>query len=355
MKKRVVYILGAGFSAPLGVPVMSNFVDKARLLHREDEKKYEYFEEVISSIQDTIRLTGYFSHDSTNIEEALSVLEMQRNLNGEKEWEQLQRFIKDVIKWYTPPVPRLDLEALSQGWHQFLFTKDQRWQGYCSFIASLFGLQFFKTTDRSVTPEFRAQRTDSKEDVSYSLISFNYDRVLENVCQYINESFRVVEPIKFSAELPISVDAYVNPRLVKIHGDVEGEILPPTFIKGLFRGELPKTWKVAHDLIMQANHIRIIGYSLPQTDAYVKFLLKSAIGEMRDLDKIDWISLDDEKKSLESRFQEFVTFKDRMFKNGRVEHYLGNVFGWVVNRAQTADSMSFSALEEAHEDFMQSR
>jgi len=127
MKRRVVYILGAGFSAPMGLPVMRDFIDKARLLRREDEDKYRYFEEVIQSIQDTVSLTGYFSHDSSNIEEALSVLEMRRNLNGEKEWEQLQRFIKDVIKAYTPPVPKLDWNLLSQGWKNFLFTKNQNW------------------------------------------------------------------------------------------------------------------------------------------------------------------------------------------------------------------------------------
>jgi len=198
-----------------------------------------------------------------------------------------------------------------------------------------------------------AQRVDKREAL-YSLISFNYDMVLENVCQYVNESFRSVQRIKLSAELSNSPNDYLNPRLIKIHGDVEGQVLPPTYNKGLFQVDLPKAWKDAHDLLMRANHIRIIGYSLPQTDAYVKFLLKAAIGGNRDLDKIDWISLDDEKKSLESRFEEFVTFKDRRFKSGLAQSYLGNVLGWVVNKPLSAnDSLVFTALEEAHEDFMQ--
>ena len=34
MKKHVVYILGAGFSAPWGIPVMRDFIDKARVIRR---------------------------------------------------------------------------------------------------------------------------------------------------------------------------------------------------------------------------------------------------------------------------------------------------------------------------------
>jgi hypothetical protein len=38
MTKNVVYILGAGFSAPLGIPTMRNFIDEARKLRRGNPK-----------------------------------------------------------------------------------------------------------------------------------------------------------------------------------------------------------------------------------------------------------------------------------------------------------------------------
>ena len=37
----VVFFLGAGFSAPFGLPVMSNFIDKARDLYFSDPDNYE--------------------------------------------------------------------------------------------------------------------------------------------------------------------------------------------------------------------------------------------------------------------------------------------------------------------------
>lgn len=39
--QRVAYLLGAGFSAPLGLPVMSNFLAKAKDLYFEDQERYE--------------------------------------------------------------------------------------------------------------------------------------------------------------------------------------------------------------------------------------------------------------------------------------------------------------------------
>lgn len=43
MPEKVVYILGAGFSAPLGLPVMSNFLVKSKDLYFSDTEKYKRF------------------------------------------------------------------------------------------------------------------------------------------------------------------------------------------------------------------------------------------------------------------------------------------------------------------------
>ena len=41
--EKVVYILGAGFSAPLGLPVISNFYEKSKDLYFSDTIQYKYF------------------------------------------------------------------------------------------------------------------------------------------------------------------------------------------------------------------------------------------------------------------------------------------------------------------------
>ena len=49
--ENVVYILGVGFSAPLGLPVISNFLEKAHDIYEEHREEYPNFEKVFQSIK----------------------------------------------------------------------------------------------------------------------------------------------------------------------------------------------------------------------------------------------------------------------------------------------------------------
>ena len=98
--EKVVYLLGAGFSAPLGLPVVSNFLGKSRDLYFRNKVKYEYFLKVFKMIDDLHKIKNYYDADFFNIEEILSVLEM-RNLLSEKYSKDLFRnFIADVIEFW---------------------------------------------------------------------------------------------------------------------------------------------------------------------------------------------------------------------------------------------------------------
>jgi hypothetical protein len=46
----VVYLLGAGFSAPLGLPVMSNFLDRSKDMYFADNATYAHFLPVFETI-----------------------------------------------------------------------------------------------------------------------------------------------------------------------------------------------------------------------------------------------------------------------------------------------------------------
>jgi hypothetical protein len=49
---RVGFLLGAGFSAPLGLPVMSNFFLKSKDLFASDPTRYGHFSEMFDKIRD---------------------------------------------------------------------------------------------------------------------------------------------------------------------------------------------------------------------------------------------------------------------------------------------------------------
>ena len=53
--EKVVYLLGAGFSAPIGIPVMRNFLTKSRDLYYSDQSKFAHFQEIFNYDQRIVR------------------------------------------------------------------------------------------------------------------------------------------------------------------------------------------------------------------------------------------------------------------------------------------------------------
>jgi len=147
MPKNVMYLLGAGFSAPLGIPTMRNFVDEARRLRRGRDE-YAYFDDVIRLIHDTISASRYFRHDSDNVEEALSLLEIKEYIEGHSQKEQVVKFIRDVITLSTPQIPKIPFEIVPSNFSATFFTRDQVWHGYLAFVASLFHLSFHRSNTK---------------------------------------------------------------------------------------------------------------------------------------------------------------------------------------------------------------
>jgi hypothetical protein len=98
--------LGAGFSAPLGLPVMSNFLEKSRDQYFTDPVTYDYFKHIETEIRNIHRASDYYQTNMFNIEDILSILEFRAHLdnskNGKKRLAQFKEYLKDVIKFYTP-------------------------------------------------------------------------------------------------------------------------------------------------------------------------------------------------------------------------------------------------------------
>ena len=88
---------------------------------------------------------------------------------------------------------------------------------------------------------------------------------------------------------------------VKIHGTLEPlNIIPPVWNKSLHPEFLP-AWKLAYQMISRAKQIRFLGFSFPKTDSYLQYLLKAALVNSSNLQKIDVICLDDENDSIKKR------------------------------------------------------
>ena len=350
---KVVYLLGAGFSAPLGLPLMNNFLPKAKDLFVGDQSRYQHFAKVFERIDKMHVAKSYYEADLTNIEEILSILEMRERVDG-SDTEFFTHFLRDVITGYTPKTPKLNLSCAN--W--YADPAGANWNPFFAFVMSLMRLKLtLATIDdyKHKKQRLHAEVTD-KLQAEYGVISLNYDRTLEHMAECLNDvslagfgnPSQGINAV-FTTDDNDELENTARVPLAKLHGCVSTEqIIAPTWNKGLGPA-MVETWGKARELLATANQIRIIGYSLPITDAYIKYLLKSAAIESFNLKKIDVLCLDPSGRAA-NRYGEFITFNFFRFASKSTESYLGHIASRVTTAIQDS-SASYHTLEDAHEEF----
>lgn len=352
--EKVTYIIGAGFSAPLGLPVMRNFLFKSRDMYFSDKVKYEYFSNVFESISKLSVIKNYYNADLFNIEEILSITEMMSFLEGEKLKKEFNKYISEVIGHYTPIVsPYSDSpQGMPGNWYDFIFGRGGEYTELCYLIGHLLRVKFEEKEGDSAGSRVFHATMDESVNARYSVLSLNYDRVFENVESYLSTQYVKDERLGFNKS---SYDPSWNKaHLMKLHGCVEsGEIVPPTWAKGTHPNIVP-VWKNAFHILKESNHIRFVGYSLPTSDSYLKYLLKSAIVDSKHLKSIDVICMD-RGGDVKHRFDEFFEFNYYKFKDSNVLEYASGLKNEVHGRSANfgrKNEVSLNKLEVFHEKFM---
>ncbi|HKP51014.1 MAG TPA: hypothetical protein VJ183_00015 [Chloroflexia bacterium] len=361
----VVYLLGAGFSAPLGLPVMQNFRLKSQEMYFANIHKYAHFTDVFDTLKDLSVVKNFFNADLYNIEEILSILEMDDHLKGRRLRESFTQYIADVITHYTPEMA--DYINLPGNWYDFLFGSEAKWSAYGQFVGALLNLRVWHLPTGYSSPMTYKDLvigSIAQPNVRYSIVTLNYDLILEKVCDFINANYTIYtikEPIAFSTSIDIAhkesspeYEGPVTASIAKLHGSIQTHaIVPPTWNKNVYPDIVP-AWQLAYRVLADATQLRIIGYSLPTADAYIKFLLKSAIKENRRLKAIDVICRD-RAGSAKARYSEFITFNDYNFINADVSEYLQThkqIYEHTVRPVDLAEGIAINKLEEAHAKFV---
>jgi hypothetical protein len=351
---KVVYVLGAGFSAPLGLPVMSNFLMKSKDLYFSDPEQFSTFKDVFDNIAEMSVTKNYYDSDLFNIEEILSILEMQEIVGSGGLKSGFIQYILDVIKHSTPPL-RDRKESLPGNWHGSLFSGGILQSEYGYFVSNLLGLQF----ERPPNSAGAAFRRLPRPSTSYSVITLNYDMVLESYAEYVVKNHVRIyaneeEELGFHVGPDPAKVRLRKPSLAKLHGSVDTDVVvPPTWNKAL-NHDLLASWKLAFKLLAETNHIRIIGYSLPIADAYVKYLLKAAVIHAPHLKSIDVICLDNTGE-VRDRYERFVEFNRFRFSQRSVVDYLETHYNnYTSSRRSYETPIAMDKLENAHEEFFAS-
>lgn len=352
---RVVYLLGAGFSAPLGLPVMSNFLEMAKDIYELNPRKNKHFKKVFDAINTMAKAGMYYSADFFNIEEVLSILEMERMLASRQTEELFTRFISDVITHYSPILTTtfVPTDQEPNRWKNNIFEGFDYANYYGHFVCALLNVEISLIQDTSEIPYLFRIHCEPVEDRDrqYSIVTLNYDLVLEMTAKHLMNNFSGGSDIRFNrADLQDEEGSHIG----KLHGSIDNPgIVPPTWNKNLHEN-IVEEWKMAYRLFSEANHIRVIGYSLPETDAYVRYLLKSAIAQTLNLKSFDVICLDNENDEIRSRYSAFLRFPKFRFVSGVVENYLRTHTDklWRGTTGKRGPLAPRRFLEDAHEVFM---
>ena len=285
----------------------------------------------------------------------MSVLEMESNLTGTRFSTRFIDYIVDVIKAFTPEIP---VPHRPGNYHEYLFGKNSAWKAFGHFILSAFNAKINvspSVTKRNRQIEFSLSRT--KSNCKYAIISLNYDLVIENIITYINMHYPATNPedeIKLTRSLDEFDQNWDSLNLVKLHGSVDsGTIVPPTWSKSMHK-DIRAEWRRAYQLLVSANHVRFIGYSMPQSDSYVNYLLKSAVLKTPHLKGIDAICLDNDG-DVKLRFDDLVEFRYKRFSSSRTETYLDRIKVHEMPRdGHGLTGARFDNLETVHNDSFQS-
>lgn len=317
---KITYIVGAGFSRYANLPLMNDFYFHSKdlfskLVNDSDKKS---FQKVFDYFEEFSKVKHIMGADFYNIEDLLSIIEMDSFVNGRKGiYKDYLTYLKKVIELSTPT------EETQEGNYQIDKSTDT--EIYSDFVKLVYGIKTFHQSSDDYYE--RVKNNDN------GIISLNYDLLLEKALNSLNKyNIRRLGPSyisfdfsygledKFISYLHTDKPRFNKLKLAKIHGSINFTrnnlpiIVPPTWNKTSNK-ELHGVWKFANDLLSESNQIVFIGYSLPLTDLYVKYLLICGIKNCYNLKKII-VVCPDEKDEIKNRYENFfdINFRNKAFE-----------------------------------------
>lgn len=342
--RKNVFVLGAGFSAGAGAPIMRNFMQVAKdLLENPESSLPAIFRDVFRDVFDylyQLRATqAIISFDVENIEHLFGIAEMEMEA-GEKE---LAEFRRNLITLILQTLERSIKPNLSKGAH---IVTNESGNRYGRQVDATY-LELFSalSTRRWLSGDYGIPSDGICQD---TIITMNYDCLIDDALLRIGVTPDYGVPDAFYAP------EFKHPariRLLKLHGSanwllctnvscqrrfqvwgggpaerldfhgrpcrscsqrVEPVIVPPTWGKGSPREIFAPVWSRALGALVETDRISVIGYSMPETDSFFKYMLASALRKNRALDKMVIVNTDPQVNDKYAQlFQR--PFRDRRF------------------------------------------
>lgn len=291
----VVFILGAGASQEGGAPLMMEFLDIARILYRANQGARPRFRTVLDAVGELQRVHSKAQYDLVNVESIFAAFEVAKVI------KRLGSIAENNIPSLSEDLKYLIAETIEETLH-FPVRQDG-----VMLPPKPYG-EFVTMVNRIVSAHKR----------SVAVITFNYDVA----CDYA--FYRSVTPVDYA--LQIRESSFETP-LLKLHGSLNwatcptcgdivawpigdyvsglerdlpnpenvtlrisrylnrfvhcrqgqpltGEvvIVPPTWNKSDYHMAITSVWQRAAKELSGAENVFVIGYSLPDTDAFFRSL-----------------------------------------------------------------------------------
>lgn len=358
-----VYILGAGFSAERGLPLISNFMDAmrdAREWLMENGRGQEV--EAITRVLD-FRLTAASAAyrvkiDLDNIEELFS-LAATSDLNLSKAIQLAIAATLDFRSAITEdPTVRLRIDMNDPDVPDY-----SRWMGwrYYDSLNNFVEAPLYSYCVNAMIGGLSGHARKGRN----TFITFNYDCLVEDALQSLGVGYSYgFKPKSVSYDNACEgLDLY-DPnaiKVLKLHGsvnwalpgkrgkkltvfrsyaDVMGkslypELIAPTWRK-VFDGQLNNIWDSAISELTTASRVIVVGFSMPPTDMHFKYLL--AAGLKRNISLREIVFVDPARQRIMDRSAS--VFGEMMRDSGKLVYTGSSTYGFMSQGTGGLDSRS---------------
>lgn len=313
-----VYILGAGFSADGGLPLIKNFLTRMRdshpwLVSAGSSHEAEAVEAVLSFRLEATAAGYWTCVDLENLEELFSLASVE----GTTLLDNMRYAIAATLDFCARTTTHKTRRVIANRMSQDDLIRHCPWLGNTSSnVPEIPSYAFY-------TARLLGMFNDGggKPVGENTFITFNYDTLLEESLAFLKVPFDYGFD-KENAILNSRAKACSDPKAIKVlklHGSVNWahdstntektanrvtvfekyddprslklvpQLVPPTWRK-VFDGPLADVWKQAIDNLRTATRIVVIGFSIPPTDTHFKFLMSSGLKENISLREIVFIN-----------------------------------------------------------------
>lgn len=115
-----VYVLGAGFSKGLGIPLQDDFLLLAKEVYFKNANKFKHFQSVFDYQNNSSKMRQFLSYPLLNLEHLFNLLEMDLFYTNSSELINVKadfiRLICDVLTELTPSPYHRQGQFLQAGW-----------------------------------------------------------------------------------------------------------------------------------------------------------------------------------------------------------------------------------------------